>query len=113
MVGPEAREFSFKRGAGCPRCHNTGYYGRIGVFELLRIDTPLADALRHGDSADFVRDARGQKGFKPLAMAAFEYACQGLTSMEEVMRLAGQIDEPEKSTDMTIADAEEKVHAAV
>ena len=46
-------------------------------------------------------------------MAAFEYACQGLTSMEEVMRLAGQIEEPEKPADMTIADTEEKVHAAV
>jgi len=115
MVGPGAGQIPFKRGAGCPRCHNTGYYGRIGVFELLRIDTPLADALRHGDSADFVRTARSQKGFKPLSMAAFEYACQGITSMEEVMRLSGQIDESAGVADMTAAveTTEEKVHAAV
>lgn len=115
VVGPEARKLPFKRGAGCPRCHNTGYYGRIGVFELLRIDALLADALRHGDSAGFVRDARSQKGFKPLAMAAFEYACRGITSMEEVMRLAGQVEEHEKPADMTAAVdiEEEKLHAAV
>jgi MSHA biogenesis protein MshE len=93
MIGPEAQQMVFKRGAGCPRCHNTGYHGRIGVFELLRIDTPLADALRRNDSAGFARMARRQAGFKPLSMAAFEYACQGITSMEEVLRLSGQIEE--------------------
>ena len=72
MVGPHARRLDFKRGAGCPRCNNTGYYGRVGVFELLRIDTPLADALRNDDSAGFIRIALNQRGFKPLPMAAFE-----------------------------------------
>ena len=115
MVGPKARQLTFKRGAGCPRCHNTGYYGRIGVFELLRIDTALADALRHDDSAEFVRIARSQKGFKPLSMAAFEYACQGITSMDEVMRLSGQIEEFEGLKSMTAAlkPVEEKIYAAL
>jgi len=45
-VSPQERQQVFKRGAGCPRCHNTGYHGRIGIFELLQIDNSLADALR-------------------------------------------------------------------
>ncbi|MEZ4601447.1 MAG: ATPase, T2SS/T4P/T4SS family [Syntrophotaleaceae bacterium] len=93
VVGPQALAKVFRRGSGCHRCHNTGYHGRIGVFELLRIDADLADALRRNDSAGFARMARCQAGFKPLTMSAFDYACQGLTSMEEVMRLAGQIEE--------------------
>jgi MSHA biogenesis protein MshE len=93
MAGPEARQLVFKRGAGCPRCHNTGYHGRIGIFELLQIDDSLADALRRSDSAGFVQMAQRQAGFKPLAMAALDYACQGLTSMEEVMRVSGQVEE--------------------
>jgi MSHA biogenesis protein MshE len=115
MAGREEGQLSFKRGAGCPRCHNTGYYGRIGVFELLRIDTPLADALRHDDSAGFVRIARSQKGFKPLAMAALEYACQGITSMEEVMHLSGQIEEFDPMTDRTagVESVVEQLYAAV
>jgi MSHA biogenesis protein MshE len=93
MVAPQARQQVFKRGAGCPRCHNTGYHGRIGIFELLHIDTALADALRRSDSAGFIELARRQAGFKPLALAAFDYACQGLTSMDEVLRVSGQIEE--------------------
>lgn len=93
MVGPQARQQVFKRGAGCPRCHNTGYHGRIGIFELLQIDNALADALRRSDSAGFAQLARNQAGFKPLALAAFDYAGQGLTSMEEVLRVSGQIEE--------------------
>jgi MSHA biogenesis protein MshE len=93
MIGPEARNFAFKRGAGCPRCHNTGYHGRIGVFELLQIDATLADALRRNDSAGFARLACRQAGFKSLAMAALDYACQGITSMDEVLRVSGQVEE--------------------
>jgi MSHA biogenesis protein MshE len=93
MVGPQALRQRFRRGAGCPRCHNTGYHGRIGVFELLRIDTPLADALRRSDSAGFARLARCQPGFVGLSMAAYDYACQGITSMEEVLRVSGQLED--------------------
>jgi MSHA biogenesis protein MshE len=94
VVGPEGERYVFKRGAGCPRCHNTGYRGRVGVFELLEIDTRLADALRRGDSAAFADLAGRQKGFQPLALAAFDYARQGITSMEEVLRIAGQVEDP-------------------
>jgi MSHA biogenesis protein MshE len=93
MIGPEARHFVFKRGVGCPRCHNTGYHGRIGIFELLQIDAPLADALRRNDSAGFARLACRQAGFRPLAMAALDYARQGITSMDEVLRVSGQVEE--------------------
>jgi MSHA biogenesis protein MshE len=81
-----------KRGAGCTQCNNTGYRGRIGIFELLQIDVGLADALRRNDSADFARLASQQKGFISLADCAFAYAKQGITSLEEVIRVAGQID---------------------
>ena len=82
----------FKRGSGCTQCNNTGYRGRIGVFELLQIDIDLADALRRNDSADFARLARGQKEFVSLAQCALDYAKQGVTSIEEVIRIAGQSD---------------------
>jgi len=93
MIGPMGRQEHFKRGAGCPRCHNTGYHGRIGIYELLHIDNPLADALRRGDSAGFALLARRQAGFKPLAMAAYEYACSGIITMDEVLRVSGQVEE--------------------
>ena len=93
MQGEQALSLRFKRGAGCPNCHNTGYHGRIGVFELLEIDLPLADALRRSDNADFAAQARNQKKFRTLGMCALDYALSGITSMEEVLRISGQVED--------------------
>lgn len=83
----------FQVGSGCPQCQNTGYHGRIGVFELLEIDFALADALRRNDSGAFARAAREQNGFKSLSQCAFQYAREGMTSIEEVLRISGQVDD--------------------
>ncbi|WP_432822729.1 GspE/PulE family protein [Trichloromonas sp.] len=93
MLGESAREIGFKQGVGCPNCNNTGYRGRVGVFELLEIDYPLADALRRNSHADFANIARQQQGFQSLASCALDYAVKGVTSIEEVVRVAGQIEE--------------------
>ncbi len=91
--GEAAEGASFRRGLGCPKCHNTGYRGRIGVFELLEITEPLADALRRGDSGGFAEIAARQKGFHPLDLCALQYAMEGVTTMEEVLRVSGQVDQ--------------------
>lgn len=83
----------YKIGSGCPNCNNTGYSGRIGIFELLEIDFDLADALRRNDSADFAQKAQQQPGFLSLADSTLALALEGVTSMEEVLRISGQIDE--------------------
>ena len=82
-----------KKPVGCHRCNNSGYLGRIGVFELLVVNDALADALRREDSADFVKQARVTPGYRPLVHSALTYASQGITSLEEVFRVAEQIDE--------------------
>ena len=53
----------FKLGKGCQHCNHTGYKGRIGVFELLEITEPMADALRRNDTADFTRAAHAHPSF--------------------------------------------------
>ena len=83
----------FRMGRGCPSCNNTGYSGRIGIFELLEINFDLADALRRNDSAAFARIAQRQPQFVSLADSALKLALDGITSMEEVLRVAGELDE--------------------
>jgi len=83
----------FKKGRGCPACNNTGYSGRIGIFELLEINFDLADALRRDDSADFASIAHGLPSFISLSDSALRLAIDGVTSMEEVLRVSGQLDE--------------------
>jgi MSHA biogenesis protein MshE len=63
------------------------------VFELLVINDDLADALRRSDSSDFIRIARKTPGYQPLVVGALRYAAQNITSLEEVLRVAEQIDE--------------------
>ncbi|NOR52337.1 MAG: MSHA biogenesis protein MshE, partial [Gammaproteobacteria bacterium] len=90
LPGVEADSIHFKKGAGCPRCNNTGYHGRIGVFELLELNTEMADALRRGDSAGFAQQARQDPRFRTLGENALDYAKQGITTIEEVIRVVGE-----------------------
>jgi len=83
----------FYQGGGCHYCNNTGYKGRKGVHEILEINEDLADAFRQDDAKGFVQKARTAPGYKPLVNSALELAQQGVTSIEEVLRLAGTIEE--------------------
>ncbi len=105
VFGKSSQDLHFKRGAGCPLCHNTGYHGRIGIFELLVIDFPLADALRRGDNAAFAAAAKKQKGFRQLVHCGLLYASMGVTSLEEVMRISSQIEESPEPAPNLAADA--------
>lgn len=90
MLGTEAGQVQFRRGTGCPHCNNTGYSGRIGVFELLELDDAMADALRRDDSAAFTRAAEANPLYRSLALNALDYAVQGVTTLEEVLRISGE-----------------------
>ena len=82
---------SFKIGRGCPHCNNTGYRGRVGVFELLELSEPMADALRKEDTAAFTHAAHNNPEFHTLAHNALSFAFDGITSLEEVLRLVGEM----------------------
>ncbi len=90
-VGPEGAAASYKRGAGCPHCNNTGYRGRIGVYEFLELDEAMAEGLRRNDSNAFNAAAKASPGYRPLVLCALDYAREGLTTLEEVFRVAGEI----------------------
>jgi MSHA biogenesis protein MshE len=88
-----AAGLKLKNPHGCHRCNNTGYRGRIGVFELLVMDDKMAEALRVGDTSAFVKAAKADKDYKPLVVNALEYAAEGITSLGEVFRVSEHVDE--------------------
>lgn len=90
-----AGDHAFMMAKGCHQCHNTGYQGRIGIYELLEMTGPLVAALRQHNSHAFAEAAVAQKNFRPLALAALDFARQGMTSIEEVFRIAATLDEAE------------------
>ncbi len=92
-AGESAEFLNFLKSRGCPACNGTGYKGRTGVYELLELDEAMADALRRNDTQAYIAAARETKGFRPLAICALEYASKGVTSLEEVLRIAGESED--------------------
>jgi len=81
----------FSAGAGCVHCNYSGYQGRVGVFELLEFDTEMLEALRCNNADKFARLASKNKmTTSVLVVNALELAKQGITTVAEVMRLAGE-----------------------
>ena len=94
LLGEEgASQMKLKQPEGCHRCNNTGYRHSVGVFELLVLNDALSDALRRSNSSDFVKFARKTPGYQPLVVSALEDAAKGITSLEEVKRVAEQVDD--------------------
>lgn len=96
VVGTVNSEVVFKHGTGCSYCHNTGYKGQIGVFELLELDTELADALRLNNTVEFSRLAKMHENFRPLILSGLQFATEGVTTIREVIRITGESLEEEQ-----------------
>jgi MSHA biogenesis protein MshE len=92
FVNEKQFNVTFKKGIGCAHCNYTGYQGRIGVYELLELDKKLSEILSHGDSGQFVKEAANSKNFRPLNMVALQYAVEGITTMDEVIRISADVD---------------------
>jgi len=89
-LGFAPTEGAFYTARGCAACNHTGYRGRTGVYELLELDLAMADALRRADTNAYIEAAAKTQGFRPLSICALEYASKGITSLEEVLRIAGE-----------------------
>jgi general secretion pathway protein E len=80
-----------RRGSGCERCGETGYRGRVGLYELLI----MSDAIRHhiasGADANTIRDEAIIEGMKTLRQDALEKLASGMTTPEEVVRVTRAI----------------------
>ncbi len=89
---PEAQpsDITFRSGKGCAYCNDTGYRGRQGVFELLEITPSLADAIRREASVEFADAAIHAPSYRPLVQSAIDSAIQGVTTLEEAIRIHGE-----------------------
>ncbi len=90
-LGLDISNNRYVKGRGCKQCSETGYQGRMGVYELLDMNAELAEKLRHDDSQGFVEAAERAPGYQPLVMVAHHHAANGLTTIEEMLRLAGEV----------------------
>ena len=80
------------RPVGCHHCNQTGFRGRVGIFEMLKMDDHIADALRRADNSLFVERAKAQETYKPLLVSALEHVVNGVTTIQEAVRVAQQFE---------------------
>jgi type IV pilus assembly protein PilB len=76
------------RGSGCQRCNKTGYRGRIGIFEFLRIDKDIRQEVLKQSPAEVIGEIAVSKGMKTLLEDGILKVNRGLTTPEEVLRVA-------------------------
>jgi len=82
----EANSVKCYRGRGCPACGNTGYKGRIGIYEVMPMKDQIKELTLEGASADEIRRTAVNLGMKTLRMSGLAKIKDGLTSVEEIAR---------------------------
>jgi type IV pilus assembly protein PilB len=96
----------FYKGIGCRKCRNTGYAGRLGVHEFLFINDELRDAVVAGQSVIELRRIGATYGMITLRHDGFRKVREGLTSLEEVIQICGDVSDIfERKIAATIAEA--------
>lgn len=83
----------FVSGRGCSHCNGTGYAGRIGVYELLEMDSIMARAAAANDPNQFIDAARSQMAGNSLHDNAIRLAISGKTTLAEVIRVVSQAED--------------------
>jgi type IV pilus assembly protein PilB len=82
----QARKYKFYYGRGCPRCNNTGYKGRCGIYELMDINDDVRDLITSDASVDEMRNLARAQGMTSLREAGLKLIFDGVTTIDEVVR---------------------------
>ncbi|MFW5894008.1 MAG: GspE/PulE family protein [Verrucomicrobiota bacterium] len=75
------------RAVGCEQCHNYGYQGRIGIFEVVPIERSLSEAISMGADVYRIKDMIGESGLRTLRDDALSKVAEGVTTMEEIRHI--------------------------
>ncbi len=76
----------FYRGTGCDKCSNTGYKGRVGLFEFMILNDDLREMIMANATTDELRDKAESYGMTPLRKYGINYVFEGITTADEVLR---------------------------
>lgn len=82
-------------GKGCRTCRMTGYAGRIGIFELVELSQKMRRIITDGGSEADLRAEATRRGMSSLVQAAADRTVDGLTTVNEVMRITGEEEDEE------------------
>ncbi len=84
---------TFYKATGCPHCSQSGYKGRVGLFEVMPMDDRIKDLITRNGTADQIREAAVAAGMRTLSQDALSRVVSGVTSVEEARRVVFTLDQ--------------------
>lgn len=85
---PSSKEIKIYEAIGCVKCNDTGYIGRIGVYEILQTSIRIREAIRKKWPTDAIAEIAESEGMKSLHTRAIELVLDGTTTVEELVRIS-------------------------
>jgi type IV pilus assembly protein PilB len=89
-INPE-EELTIYEPCGCKMCNNTGYLGRIGIYEIMTITPKLKNMITSCATADAIKKAAIEEGMNTLRASAADYVKKGITSVAEMMKATYEV----------------------
>jgi type II secretory ATPase GspE/PulE/Tfp pilus assembly ATPase PilB-like protein len=84
---PEAEDWTFRAGAGCEQCGHSGYRGRTAVLEFLEVSDAVRSLVLNAAGDSMIRDQALEQGMEPLAENGLKKVEQGITTLQEIVRV--------------------------
>ena len=81
------KNVKFYRSKGCEQCNNEGYHGRLGIYEVLEMDETMGKLVTTNATSDVIEQKAKENGMRTMNEDGFIKVIQGITSLEEVMRV--------------------------
>ncbi len=85
LAKSSAEKMKVYRGKGCSDCNNTGYKGRVAIYEVLPMTQKVREVILEGGSAEAIKQTGIKEGMKTLRMSALQKVAKGLTTIEEAV----------------------------
>jgi type IV pilus assembly protein PilB len=83
----DKKEIKLTRGTGCDKCNNTGYYGRIGIYEALPVSEKIAKLILEEAPAGEIEKQAIDEGMITMLQDGYLRVLEGVTTIEEVVRV--------------------------
>ena len=87
------KDITIYKPCGCKACGNTGYRGRIGIYEIMTITKRIRNLIAENATPDKIKKAAEEEGMSSLRHSAAKYVCEGVTSMAELLKVTYSADE--------------------
>jgi type IV pilus assembly protein PilB len=97
---------AFRKGAGCAQCHDSGFHGRFGIYEVMEITPELRRLIHKGTPSHILREQFRKQGGRTLREEGILTAIEGLSSLDEVLRVTHTDDGASDETPLTAREVE-------